>query len=160
MTSRALLLFSSARGQTRRVCRVLAAPHAALDLMELTPEPPRYSGGHDVVIFASPTYGQGELHHVWTTHLPQLIQSFGAAPPTQGGLLVLGDRRYHGHTFAGAVNAFHRHLRGTPLAPLLGRICVVDPRENPAWQQHASAWLDVILQEGSGGPYDDAEYHH
>lgn len=73
---------SAARGQTRRVCQFLATPHAALHLVELTPDPPRCAGGHEVVIFASPTYGQGDLHHVWTTHLPQLIQAFGSAPPT------------------------------------------------------------------------------
>ncbi|GHG32772.1 hypothetical protein GCM10017784_27970 [Deinococcus indicus] len=149
-----LLLYSSARGQTRRVCHTLAASHPDIELVELTPDPPAWPGRYEAVLFASPTYGQGGLHHVWTTHLPQLVEAFTPSPPRLGGLLVLGDQRYHARTFAGAVTAFEPYLRGTALAPLLDRICVLDPRQDRAWEQRCASWVEAIIQDSRGATYD------
>lgn len=157
MTHRALLIYSTGRGQTRHVCHTLARACPAVALLELTADPPELSAPlPPVVVLASPTYGQGDLHHRWLHHLPGLVPALSGQDRVQGGLLVLGDRRFHGRTYAGAACAFQRHLLGTPLAPLTQSIHTVDIRADPSWMVPALRWLSTVLApDPTGDLHDD-----
>ncbi len=100
------IFFASIGGRTRRVSALLAQglQPARVELFDLRVSSQDDLGCCRLTILGSPTYGAGDLHHLWHDWADRLL----AARPQLGevAIFALGDRKHHGATFAGAL----RHL--------------------------------------------------
>ncbi len=101
---RCLILFATTSGSTRMVAEIVAEGlgrerTTILDIARL--EQPPVLSGHALVVLATPTYGIGDCHSVWSSHGPWLMRGLplGAAV----SLICLADSRGHGASFAGGL---------------------------------------------------------
>lgn len=106
------LFFASATGKMRRlVDQITEAWGESLEPRELADCHPEELLRHDCLLLGSPTYGIGQLHHHWPDFL-QKMTSLDLSDKTVG-LFAMGDGRYHGNTFVGALGLLYDQVERT-----------------------------------------------
>jgi flavodoxin len=148
-----LLVYASTSGRTRALFRALAAqagPRAAL--LELGPEPPVLPAEPvNTVIFGSPTYGRGDLHHRWTEHLPAVLK--GLRHVRTAGVIGIGDSRYHARTYCGSLKPFSAAVKQDMAQEVACQTLYLDVRAFPLWPQQTQRWMASFLHDDlCGGP--------
>ena len=142
-----LLIYASTSGRTRTLFRELAAhtgPRVAL--LELGPEPPVLPAVPvNTVIFGSPTYGRGELHHRWAEHLPSVLE--GLRHVRTVGVIGIGDSRYHAHTYCGSLKPFSVAVKQGMAREVSCQTLCLDVRAFPLWPQQTQKWLASLLTD-------------
>lgn len=109
------VIYASTSGSTRAVASLIAEGlPAGAERIDLAHWPEREAAFRriefDIVFMGTPTYGQGDWHHLWQRHgkrVAAALPAFGLA-----GLFALGDQRGHGRSFAGGLLPLSRLVRG------------------------------------------------
>lgn len=63
---------------------------------------------YDHIILGTPTYGKGDLHYIWSEVLEEMKQF--DFTEKKCSLFCLGDQKFHGSTFAGALIKMYKAL--------------------------------------------------
>jgi len=139
------IFFASTSGRTESV-----ADRIARHLTPLRPEMHRIESSQpvdllrfDVLILGSPTYGRGQMHHEWLSwkdHVARIDLSEKAV-----GLFVLGDQRFHGRTFAGAVDHLCDLVQSTGTRPRAQ--WPTDGYHAPGLEQRAAPFPGLVVDE-------------
>lgn len=140
-----LLIYASTSGRTRALFRELAA-HAGTraTVVELGPEPPVLPPAPvNVVVFGSPTYGRGELHHRWQEHLSSVLEGLQDVRVT--GVIGIGDSRYHARTYCGSLELFREVLDQRMARDAKRHTLCLDVQTSRTWKQQAQVWMDSLL---------------
>ena len=112
------LFYASTSGRTRKVAELIARGlgGAGVEVRLLREARPEDLLAYRTLILGSPTYGVGDLHPDWLAWR-DAVERLDLSGRTVA-LFALGDQRYHGRTFAGALKHLDLMVRYAGVEPV------------------------------------------
>jgi flavodoxin len=114
------IVYASTSGSTELVAVEIArqlGPKAQLvNLRDFEETDLWHDTGAELVVAGGPTYGQGDWHYLWEAKVHKVLPLLVGAKRV--ALFGLGDARFHGVTFCGALGKLHDAVVAAGVKPI------------------------------------------